>query len=243
MANMKTTMNAFWAKAKKKPDPLTSVALTIPVFLIYHLCIVQVSTRSRVDLVSEQLLAWLKENHAVYVVAALTLALGLAIVTWVEERRGALSPVPLRNVVLEGLVVSAAVLGVLAVAPHYYMRTTEPATTHVPGVLEAVVVAAGTGLHQEVVFRAVLVTLLGGLLATVFRVSKRFALGVAVMLSSITFALTHNYGVHGEPFVPVLAAYQMLLGALFAGVYLLRGFAVAVYAHFFFEIGVRFFRA
>ena len=69
------------------------------------------------------------------------------------------------------------------------------------------------------------------------------ALGVAVMLSSITFALTHNYGVNGEPFVPVLAIYQMLLVALFAGVYLLRGFAVAVYAHFFFEIGVRFFRA
>jgi Type II CAAX prenyl endopeptidase Rce1-like len=243
MANMKATMNAVWAKMKKRPDPLTSVALTIPVFLIYHLCIVQVSTRSRVDLISDQLLTWLQANHAVYVVAALTLALGLAIVTWVEERRGALSPVPLRKVVLEGLVLSAAVLAVLAAAPRHYMRTTEPATTEVPGVLEAVVVAAGTGLHQEVVFRAVLVTLLGGLLAMVFRVSKKVALGVAVTLSSITFALTHNYGAHGEPFVPVLAAYQMLLGGLFAGVYLLRGFAVAVYAHFFFEIGVRFFRA
>ena len=34
-----------WGKAKKRPDPLTSIALTIPVFLIYHLGILVVESQ------------------------------------------------------------------------------------------------------------------------------------------------------------------------------------------------------
>jgi hypothetical protein len=240
MAKMKDT----WAEFKKRPDPLTSIALTIPVFLIYQLCILLVNTRSGVDVVTDTLLSMLDEEYyPVYVVVTLLLALGLATVTWVEERRGASTSVSLTKVVLEGLGYSLLVLAILGWAPRRFLRTTEQLAAEAPGVLESMVLSAGTGLHQEVIFRAILVTALGGLMAMVFRVSKRVALGIAVTLSSITFALTHNYGTHGEPFMPDIAFYHMVLGGLFAGVYLLRGFAVAVYAHVFFEIGVRFLRA
>ena len=239
MADLKAT----WAKLKKRPDPLTSIALTIPVFLVYQLCILIVDRRSRSDFVSDPVLSMLDPKYyPVYVIGALTLALGLATVTWIEERRGAVSGVPLGKVVLEGLAFALIALVVLGLAPRRFVRPTEPAM-HADGVFEAIVLSAGAGLYQELIFRAVLVTLFSAVLALVFRVSKRVALGIAITLSSVAFAITHHYGPHGEPFGFDVATYHVLLAGLFAGLYLTRGFAVAVYAHVFFEIGVHFMRA
>lgn len=240
MADFKAT----WAKLKKRPDPLTSIALTIPVFLLYQLCILVVDRRSHVDVVSDAVLDQLDPKYyPVYVVGALTLALGLAAVTWIEERRGVVSGVPLGKVVLEGMAFALVALVILGLAPRRFMRPTEP-VAEASSVFEAIVLSAGAGLYQELVFRAVLVTLFSAALALVFRVTKRVALGIAITLSSVAVALTHHYyGPHGQPFGFDVATYQMVLAGLFAGLYLLRGFAVAVYAHVFFEIGVHFMRA
>jgi membrane protease YdiL (CAAX protease family) len=234
--NLKDT----WGKAKKRPDPLTSIALTIPVFLIYHLGILVVESRSGVDLVSNTVFGVLKASAPIYVVATLAIALIVATVTWIEERRGVSTSVPLSKVLLEGGAFAIVVLVIVGWAASRVLRASDPAGLEELGWLDKIVLAAGTGFHEEFIFRAVLVTGLGWLLAKIFRMSNKAALGTAIALSSVAFSLVHNVGPTGEPFIGDVAAYRVLLGGLFAGLYLLRGFAVAVYAHVFFEALVYF---
>jgi hypothetical protein len=230
----------FWDKVKKRPDPLTSVALTIPVFLIYHLGILIVETRSGVDLVSNAVFGLLEASTPVYVIVTLAVALILAMVVWIEERRGVATGVPLTRVLLEGGAFALVVLAALGWAQSRALRTTDPGGLSELGVLDKIVLACGTGFHEEFVFRAVLVTGLSFVLAKLLRMSTRVALLSAVLLSSVAFSLVHYYGPFGEPFALDVAAIRVLLGVLFAGLYLLRGFAVAVYAHVIFELLVYF---
>lgn len=239
---VKTTPNT-WDKLKKRADPLTSIALTIPVFLIYHLGILLFDNQARankVDLVSTTVLGVLQASPPIYVIGTLLLALVVATVTWIEERRGAASGVKLSRVLLEGGGFAIVVLAAFGWATSRVLRTTDPAGLAELSVVEKIVLAAGAAFHEEFVFRAVLVTGLGAVLAKIIRVSKNAALAIAVAFSSLAFAIMHNVGTMAEPFVLDIAAYRVVLGALYAGLYLLRGFAVAVYAHFFFEVLVYF---
>ena len=234
--------SALMDNLKKRPDPLTSIALTIPVFLIYHLGILVVESRSGVDMVSNTIFGVLKASAPVYVVVTLSLALVVATVTWVEERRGATQSMSLGRVIVEGAVAALFVVVALGWATSRILQSTNPAFDKIRelGVSDMIVLAAGTAFHEEVIFRALLCTGLGVVMLKVFRVSKGVALGIAVALSSVAFALIQSWGPFGQPFIPDLALYRLVLGVVFAGLFLLRGFAVAVYAHVFFEVLVYF---
>jgi hypothetical protein len=235
-----TKTPGLWDKVKKRPDPLTSIALTIPVFLIYHLGILVVRSRSGVDLISNAVFGLLNASTPVYVIATLTMSLVLAVVVWIEERRGASTSVPLSRVLLEGGAFALVVLAGFGWATSRVLRSTDPQGVAALGVLDKIVLACGTGFHEEFIFRAILVSGLAAVLTKVFRISKNGALGTAVLLSSIAFSLIHNVGPYGEPFELDIALYRVVLGALFAGLYLVRGFASVVYAHVFFELLVYF---
>lgn len=235
--------SAWVENLKKRPDPLTSIALTIPVFLLYHLGLLAVERRSGVDLVSNTIFGTLKASAPVYVVVTLSLALVVATVTWVEERRGATQSMSLWRVLAEGAVAALVVVAALSFFTGRVLQSTDPAALkelQELKVFEMLVVAAGTAFHEEIIFRALLCTLLSVVLLKVFRVSKGAALGIAIALSSIAFALVQNWGPFGQPFMAELALYRLALGVFFAVLFLFRGFAVAVYTHVFFEILVYF---
>jgi hypothetical protein len=228
-----------WDAMKKRADPLTSIALTIPVFLLYHLGILLVDRSVAggvgADLVTDTVLGVLKASPPVYVVCTLTLALVVATVTWIEERRSATSGVSLSRVLLEGAGFGVVLLAAFGWATSRIMRTADPARLAELGVIDKLVLAAGSGFHQELIFRALMVTGFSMLLLKVFRLSKNAALSIAVSVSSVLFALGYNWGPHGEPFVADLAGMRIVLGALFAAIYLTRGFAIVVYAHAIFQ--------
>lgn len=230
----------FWDTVKKRPDPLTSVALTIPVFLVYHLGILVVDSRSGVDFVSKAAFGLMQISRPAYVIATLGVALMLATVVWIEERRGAVTKVSLTRVLLEG-----GAFGLMALLGFGWtisraLRATDTSSAAELNILEKLVLACGTGFHEEFVFRAALVSGLAFVLAKVIRMSSGAALTIAVVVSSIASSLVHNYGPFGEPFLMDVALIRVVLGAAFAIVYLLRGFACVVYAHAVFQLLVYF---
>ncbi len=96
--------------------------------------------------------------------------------------------------------------------------------------------AAGAGLYEEILFRAILLNglyiLFGGFFGALASrgAARTFSFGLALLVSSLLFSLAHALGdeeaLQAGPFIFRLLA-GALLGALFAG----RGLAVVAYAH------------
>jgi membrane protease YdiL (CAAX protease family) len=101
----------------------------------------------------------------------------------------------------------------------------------------ALAVAAGAGLYEELLFRAVALGGLGLLLEMVFRrlagevAARRLAWFIALLLSSLAFALAHAIPGDPEALEAEVLAFRSLAGLSFGLLFLFRGLAVAAYAH------------
>ncbi|NUN14592.1 MAG: CPBP family intramembrane metalloprotease [Myxococcales bacterium] len=104
------------------------------------------------------------------------------------------------------------------------------------GILTALVISAGAGVHEEVFFRLVLI---GGI-GIAFRKLGDFSPGIsaafAILISSVIFSLAHYFG--PEDFAFFTFVYRTLAGIFFASIFVLRGIAVAVYTHFLYDVFV-----
>ncbi|MDX1683215.1 MAG: CPBP family intramembrane glutamic endopeptidase [Phycisphaeraceae bacterium] len=99
-----------------------------------------------------------------------------------------------------------------------------------------IVLSIGAGLYEELVFRLFAIATIHLLLADVLGVPDVTAAVAAVVGSAVLFGLYH---------FPSVAEFQWsrmiffsLAGLYFAGIYLLRGFGVAVAVHAFYDIAV-----
>jgi membrane protease YdiL (CAAX protease family) len=105
----------------------------------------------------------------------------------------------------------------------------------------------GAGVYEEIVFRFLAIRGIFLLLRLdpfeafddhprASRGSVFSATAVAVLVSSLLFALYHHVGPGGDPFAPALFAFRTLAGLLLALIYFCRGLAAAVYTHAFYDV-------
>ena len=224
-----------WASIRRRPDPLTSIAFTVPLFLIYHLGILAVDRRTDLDFVSSWVRGLLNESIPAYVLVTLAFALLLLMMVWIQQKRGAVQSASIVRVMLEGFACALFVLMSMGWATHRVMRSAPVPGLSALNVFEKVVLASGAGFYEEFIFRALLVTGGTALVLRIVRVGRRGALLISILLSSMLFSLAHNIGVYGEPFVPEVAGYRVLEGILFAFLFVARGFATVAYAHAFYD--------
>ncbi|QDT18109.1 CPBP family intramembrane glutamic endopeptidase [Alienimonas californiensis] len=107
----------------------------------------------------------------------------------------------------------------------------EDATAEAPRSAAANLVGAiGAGVYEELLFRLALLPLAYGLFR-LLRCGPGGAAALAVVSSSLLFALCHHLGPHGE--APTLAPFLFRAGAggVLAALFWWRGFGVAVGAH------------
>lgn len=219
----------------KRPDPLTSVAFTVPLFLFYHLGILLVDRRSQVDFISTLVFRVVETSVPAYVLMTLALTLILLLAVWVQQKRGAVPVSSFNRVLLESIGFGALALMALGWGTHE-VRSGEVGALSVLSVFDKVLVAAGSGFHEEFIFRALLVTGGAWLLHKLGKVRQRFALVIAMLVSSVLFSLAHYFVIFDEPFSWSVAGFRVLEGLLFATLYVFRGFAVAVYAHALYDL-------
>lgn len=93
--------------------------------------------------------------------------------------------------------------------------------------------ALGAGVHEELVFRLGLVAGLVSLLR-----ERRGAFFIALVVSSLLFALAHHAGAGAEPFTWHAFAFRTLAGVAFGTIFWYRSFAHAVYAHVLYDLVV-----
>lgn len=96
--------------------------------------------------------------------------------------------------------------------------------------------SVGAGLWEELVFR---LALLGGLTLLVTRAlgaAQPVAIAVAVLVSSLAFALYHHLGDGGEPLTASRFLFRTVAGTILGLLFVFRGLAVVVYMHVFYDL-------
>jgi len=98
------------------------------------------------------------------------------------------------------------------------------------------VLSAGAGVYEEMLFRVVL---MGGLYHGLKRcrgVAAWRAAAIAIIGSSMIFSACHHIGPYGEVFAWAPLVYRFGLGVLFATIYIYRGLGIVVYTHAFYDV-------
>lgn len=226
------------AYLKQRHDPLTGLLLTIPVFLLYHLGILAIDLRNGVDLVSTLTFELLNRSLLGYVGVTLGYAAAIAIAAYVLRRRGTIKAAELLPVIGESVLLAVVMFFLVGWATHQLVDWQAGPRPMNP--LEKVVMAAGAGFHEELVFRVGLFA--GGtlLLRRVARISEGKAAWIAAFVSSIVFSAVHYLGPLGDPFQITSFVFRLLSGLYLVAVYRFRGFAVAVYTHAIYDLIVFF---
>lgn len=226
------------AYLKERHDPLTGLLLTIPVFLVYHLGILAIDLRNGVDLVSMAAFELLDRSLLAYIGVTLGYALAIGVAVVVLRRRGSIKPAELLPVLGESVLLAIVMFFTVGWATEQIFGIQVGAAGMNP--LEKLVMSAGAGFHEELIFRVVLFA--GGALALtkLARLSNAKAAWIAALVSSLLFSAVHYIGPLGDDFQIVSFTFRFLAGMYLAAVYRFRGFAVAVYTHAIYDVIVFF---
>ncbi len=252
-------------KAKERSGPLTNLALTLPIFVGYHLGVVFLPVRNAADVVTRQLQAMANFNLLAY--AALTLAIGAAYVTplllagrgkhlqvhrflWMGTE-GVVYALGMRllagyavaRLVLALGAVDLSIIGLMNAAPALSSVAEQASTASALGDrLAGAVMSLGAGFYEEAVFRVGLYGAGAALVVFLFNVTSAayklmFRLGWALVIACV-FSGWHYVGDLSDAFDLTTFSFRAVCGLVFTLIYEFRGFAPAVWTHALYDLWV-----
>ena len=235
-----------WGRAKHyvthRVDPLTSVFLVIPLYLVYQVgVLLQMRcdqngctwVRNGVDFITGNVLE--ATHGSRLAVGGIALTVGLALtagVLW-ARRRAKLHPRLFVPVLAESTLY-AMLVGPTLVAAQHAIGLGAPGSSNF---LSDIVSSFGAGLHEELIFRVVLFAG-GAFVLQKVGVKAWQAVAVAALGSSLIFSAVHHLGSLGEPFTVGAFVFRTFAGLLFATIYRTRGFAIAAWTHALYDVSV-----
>jgi hypothetical protein len=235
---------------RRPTNELTSLLLVFPIFLIYQVGVLALpSTHNGADLITSRLLTLLHGNLGAYLGLSAGLLLCFVVAVLLLRRTNDFSMRAFVPVLLESglyaVTMGSAIVFVMTRVLHI-----DPSLSILPaastggrdvGLLGAIVLSCGAGLHEELVFRLMLLPLLVWVASGVGKLGRGAAIAVAVLGSSLIFSAAHHV-IGGEPWQVGVFVYRTLCGLIFAALFWWRGFAVDVYTHTLYDIFVLLFR-
>jgi hypothetical protein len=220
-----------------KSDPLTDLALTLPIFVFYHLGVAFLPIRNAADPVTAELRAL--ANHSLALYAGLTLGVGVAfvLVLWMLGRGRAFEKKRFMLTAIEGALYAVLMrfAGAYAVGS---LRLGPPAPGGGP--FAGAVMALGAGFYEEIAFRVALFGL-GALGIKIF--FGKGVQGIVLMagwalVAAAAFSGWHYFGPMGDPWDAKSFVFRMVCGLVLTAIYAFRGFAPAVYTHALYDVWV-----
>jgi membrane protease YdiL (CAAX protease family) len=224
-------------QAARRSDPWTDLALTLPIFVVYHLGVVFLDVRNAADPVTSELRALAKHSMPGY--AALTLAIGAIFVAilFLMGRKQALEPKRFLFVALEGALYAV----VVRLAGSYVVGSLRlGGAGGEDSVFASLVMALGAGFYEEVAFRVGIF----GVGALILR--KLFGKGVKgyVLIAcwgvaeALLFSAWHYTGSMGDSFEASSFVFRAVCGLVLTAIFAFRGFAPAVWTHALYDVWV-----
>jgi len=223
---------------------MTSLVLIFPLFLFYQLgVLLSPEVVNGADLITARLLRLLHQSAELYLLINVVLLLAFVLVVALLRRHQQFSLKMFVPVVLESALYAVTmgtlivqVMGWIGIDPSLSIRAA--AAEALPkSTVTRVALALGAGVHEELVFRLILLTGAVGLLHHVIRLRRWLAIVLAFLVTSIVFSAAHHV-LGGEPWRLGVFVYRFFCGLVFATLFQLRGLAVAVYTHALYDVYV-----
>lgn len=227
-----------------RSDPWSDLALTLPLFLGYHLGVVFLPVRNAADVVTKKLVEFADDNLAAY--GAFTLAIGVIFVgiLALQGRQRELRWQRFAYVLSEGLVYAVAMrLAAAYVVGKLKLDAGAPPDAGEPlGAFAGIVLSLGAGFYEEITFRV----LLFGVGARVIRLfaepipegqARLITFGWSIV-SAAAFSGWHYVGPLADPFELRSFVFRWVCGLVFTLIYAFRGFAPAVWTHVVYDVWV-----
>ncbi len=226
----------YWARSRR---PLAALVFLLPWLILYELGIRELGRvgpgeiRNLADVWMRGGLSQLGLDHAF-------LLPGLVVFGLVGWHLGSRDPWQVRGQTLFGMlgesVLFAGLLFVLARLGWWAVGAWQPSLALSPSEVVAarLVGFAGAGVYEEVLFRLCLVPVCWIGLRALGLTSKGSVVG-AILVTSFVFAAAHHVG-GGESFGWYVFTFRMLAGSVFAGLFLARGFGIAVGTHVAYDV-------
>jgi hypothetical protein len=248
---------AFSDKSGARVD----LALTLPVFLAYHLGVVFLKVKNASDPVTGPLLELSNGNREAYLGLTLSIGVLFAGIFAIAGRGQTFRIEKFVQIAGEGVVYAIGmrfaanyVVGNLPI----FMRLlplappTRPAPLAHPDVLTGVVMSMGAGFYEELAFRVVLFGLGAKALVWLFAKqhvglvdrSPRFSVKAALLMlawavvSAALFSGAHYIGAISDTFDLASFVFRLVLGLALTLIFVTRGFAAAVWAHALYDVWV-----
>lgn len=233
------------ASAAPRSDPWSDLALTLPLFVAYHLGVVFLPVQNAADLVTKKLVTLADNNLTAY--GGLTLAIGVVFVgvLAVLGRQTELRWQRFAWVASEGILYAIAmrlVAGFLVGKLRLAGAEAAPLAPESLGAFPGLVLSIGAGFYEEIAFRVLLFGL-GAKVIVLFAEpippvqARLITLGWAVV-SAAAFSGWHYFGSLGDPFELRSFVFRWVCGLVFTLIYAFRGFAPAVWTHVVYDIWV-----
>lgn len=233
---MKQAVETYLNQSRDLP---TSFILVFPLFVLYQLGLLATGgVRNGVDFVTDVLMALAGHDFWNYFFINLGFLAAFGVALFVLRKRGEFNPKLWPKVIAESTVYAfffgAAVFAMMrGLGLDALLASGAPAEF---GTFDSLVLSIGAGLYEELVFR---LFLMGGMFWVGFKTfkwPKWLSAVVALLASSLLFSAVHYIGSMGDPFEMGSFMYRFFAGILLAGIFYVRGFAVAVYTHAIYDI-------
>jgi Type II CAAX prenyl endopeptidase Rce1-like len=223
--------------------PLADLALTLPIFVTYHLGVVWMDVQNAADVVTRELKDLASSSLPTY--SGLTVAIGAIFtgILLVLGRGHTLRWQRFALVAAEGILYAVAMRLIASyVVGKVHLDAGLPLTDTGPGFFTAVVLSLGAGLYEEIAFRVGLYALgrrvVLAMMPEALPAQRLLASVGWAALSAAVFSGWHYFGQFGEPFELRSFLFRWVCGLVFTVIYVFRGFAPVVWTHALYDIWV-----
>lgn len=234
--------------AQARPGAWVDLALTLPIFLVYHFGVVFLNVRNATDWLTTRLLELSEGSRPMYLL--ITAAIGVVfagIFAWLG-RGQAFRSGKFVQVLIEGTVYAALMRIAGAWAAGLFLGPNAPRE----GIVQGVITSFGAGFYEELAFRVLLFGIGGQLLLWILlgepfraltgtsRLSARgfFVLVGWALACAVVFSGVHYIGPMKYDFELSSFAFRTMLGIVLTAIYSFRGFSTAVWAHAIYDVWV-----
>jgi|GEM_PF-425184 len=226
--------------------PIVSLYFLLPLILCYEIAKIFVG----VELLSSGIDLWIHNVLCIFGAGQLVILplLTTAVMLFYHHKNGdhwQVEPITIGKMALEAigfglmLFFCAHIFQIAAVASPTAGRLVDPYYWQIGSAhwWANVVTYVGTGIHEELIFRVILMLPAIAFLKTTFK-DQFTAMAIAVIGIGLLFALAHVDLINplGQPFDPTSFSFRFIASCLFSAVFLYRGFGIVAGTHIVYNV-------